>query len=196
MKNKVLFVHDGPRWKNSKNIQFGNSSDFDIFERYKYLGENVSFCMRVFKVPDTSSLTNLNEKGLFIHEVVPFNRPSKILNYLKAKNEIIKLVKSTDILIVRLPSTFGSIAYWAAKKYNKPVLVEVVACPHDSLSNHSFIGKIYSRFSVKKLKKIMQDSEYSIYVTNQFLQSRYPTKGKTIAISDVVLKKHSIQILN
>jgi glycosyltransferase involved in cell wall biosynthesis len=189
MAKKLLFVHDGPRWKDNKGNQYGNSSDIDIFQRYKYLADEVSFCMRVFLTDKLENLTDLNEQGLFINEIAAFNRPTKLHNFFKSRQKIQTYVDQADLIIVRLPSTIGSIAYWAAKRNNIPVLVEVVACPFDSLSNHSLLGKIYARFSVKKLRRIMLDSKFSIYVTSHFLQSRYPTNGSSLAISDVVLSK-------
>jgi len=189
MSKKLIYFHDGPVFKDENGVQFGNTFDLDMFERYQYLADKVEFCQRVLLKEDTEGFRNLNEEGLFTHEITPFNRPHTLHNYFKSKKKIHALVEEADLMIVRVPSTIGSIAYWHGRKTNKPILLEVVGCPWDSLSNHSTLGRIYARFSMKKQQKIAWDADYGIYVSEKFLQSRYPTQGKSAGISDVFLKK-------
>lgn len=190
---KVLFVHDGPRWKDSKGNQYGSKADLDMYARYMYLGDQVEFAMRVFKTDDTSKLINLNENGLHVKEIAPFNRPALLKNYFKSKQEIIRQVEEADVIVVRLPSTIGSVAVAHAKKIKKPYLVEVVVCPWDTLRNHGSLGKLYAPFSRNKLRKLVADAPYVIYVTKKFLQGRYPTKYGGVGISDVVLTNLPVQ---
>lgn len=190
---KVLFIHDGPRWKDKTGIQYGTATDADMYERYRYLGNKVEFVMRVFEITDHSMLLNLNNIGLFINPVLPFNRPGLLKNYFKSKKLIKKYVDKADILVIRLPSTIGSVALRYARKIGKPYLVEVVACPWDSLKNHSLLGVLYAPYSRFKLKKLVAESQFVIYVTDAFLQRRYPTKYQSAGISDVVLKNFPIQ---
>src|SRR5699024_9699785 len=95
-------------------------------------------------------------------------------------------LEKADALIARLPSETGNIAIQQAKKMNKPYLVEVVGCVWDSLWNYGSIqAKLYAPIAMKKMKKNVENAPYVIYVTNKFLQKRYPTKGKTENISNV-----------
>ncbi|MCX7548865.1 glycosyltransferase [Xanthomarina sp. F1114] len=185
---KTLFIHDGPRWRDKKGNQYGTAADIDMFARYKYLGDKVEFVMRVVPITDQLTLINLNDYGLHINSIIPFNRPGLLKNYFKSKTEIINQVDSADIIVVRLPSTIGSVALKYAKKINKPYIVEVVACPWDALSHHSFLGRLYAPFSKNKLKRLVSDAPYVIYVTKYFLQNRYPTKYHSTNISNVVLR--------
>lgn len=192
---KVLFVHDGPRFKDNNGVHFGGTADIDMLNRYRYFGDKVSFLMRVKEVSDTSKMVNLNEKDLFIVEVPSFNRPKLLINYFKAKKIIRQTILENDLIIIRLPSTIGSVAYRIAIKLKKPVLVEVVACPWDSLSNYSLLGKFYAPFARLKLKKIVKRAPFVTYVTNEFLQRRYPTSGTTCAVSDVMLNPVNADVL-
>lgn len=185
---KVLFIHDGPRWKDSDGTQYGTVADADMYKRYQYLGDKVEFVMRVFKVEDPSKLLNVNAIGLHINPIVPFNRPALLKNYFRSKQAIQKQVASADIIVVRLPSTIGSVALSYAKKINKPYIVEVVACPWDALTNHSRLGQLYAPFSKNKLKRLVADAPFVVYVTKYFLQKRYPNKFQSTNISNVVLK--------
>ena len=71
----------------------------------------------------------------------------------------------------------------------KPVLLELVACPFDSLWNKSVLWKLLAVPYYLSTKYITKESDYVVYVTDKFLQSRYPSEGKQINCSDVELKK-------
>ena len=195
MTKKVLFIHDGPRYKDINGIQYGGSNDIELFKRYHYLGDDIKFLMRVFLTKETNEMTNLNKAGLKIIEVPPFNRPLLIKNYYKSKKIISNAISNSDIILIRLPSTIGSVAYNIAKEQDKPILVEVVACPWDSLTNYSILGKVYAPFSMLKLKRITKKAAFVTYVTNTFLQKRYPSYGITSSFSDVILKQTDQTVL-
>lgn len=195
MDRKVLFVHDGPRWINAEGQHFGTMVDIEMYKRYQYLGKNVSFMMRLFK-KNNDSLININDYGLYIKPVVPFNRPTTLLNYRKSKLVIKEHVKNADVLVIRLPSTIGSVAMKIAMDLNKPFLVEVVACPWDSLRNHSLLGRLYAPFSKNKLRKLVFKAPFVNYVTKHFLQERYPNPNNSVGLSDVIIKNMPDSNLN
>src|SRR5690606_23050109 len=68
--------------------------------------------------------------------------------------------------------------------------------PFDALWNHSLVGKILAPIEYIKMRRNVKNSKYSVYVTNDFLQNRYPTQGNNINISNVYLKKIDDNILN
>jgi len=107
-----------------------------------------------------------------------------------------KAVLEHDCLIARLPSSAGYTAVRYAKKYHKSYLIEVVGCTWDALWNHSYKGKVLALPRYFDMKKSIKDAPYVIYVTNEFLQKRYPTKGKSIGCSDVVLPNISENVLD
>ncbi|MBK6732466.1 MAG: glycosyltransferase [Bacteroidetes bacterium] len=88
---------------------------------------------------------------------------------------------------MRLPSAAGVIATKFTKKYDKPLLAEMVACTFDGYWNYSWKGKLIAHYKLYSLKKVAYKLDYTIYVTEKFLQKRYPTKGSSVACSDVHL---------
>jgi glycosyltransferase involved in cell wall biosynthesis len=104
-------------------------------------------------------------------------------------------VINNDFIIARLPSNVGSAAIKYARKYKKPYLVEVVGCPWDAYWNHSLKGKILAPYSYLKLKRIVKEAPYVIYVTNEFLQKRYPTNGMSTNCSNVALTEFDDKVL-
>ena len=82
----------------------------------------------------------------------------------------------------------ASFAVKYAKKYKKPYMVEVVGCPWDAMINHSLIGKFLAPYEFLSLRHAVKQAPFVTYVTDKFLQGRYPTKGKSAGVSDVQLK--------
>lgn len=94
-------------------------------------------------------------------------------------------VRWADLCIVHLPSRNGYQVIRYCKKYGKPYLTVVCGCPWDALWNHGWKGKLMAPLEFFKLKRYQRTSPYSIYVTNEFLQNRYPSNGLTIGCSNV-----------
>jgi glycosyltransferase involved in cell wall biosynthesis len=185
--NSLLYVHDGPLrfYSNGQKIITDNILDLNL--RYSFLAKDVTFMYRGrytnIEMPENKIIPNINTI------IIPtFNHPAKLYNYFSACKKIKLQLRNFDCLIIRLPSSLGSVALRYARKYKIPYIVEVVACPWDVLFNYSFVGKIYAPFAYFKMKRNIKVSEYVIYVTQNFLQKRYPTIGKSVNISNVYLK--------
>lgn len=189
MNRKVLFVHDGPMYhEKTTNQYFGVHYDDKIVRRYVLLGDRVTFLMRLAEVsPERAKqLSPILEPKFSFIEIPNFKSiRTYFSNKKKAKSKIEEAVKTHDLLVIRLPSAAGTIAFKKAQELNKPVLVEFVACVFDALWNYDWRGKLLAHFKLRKYQKLMLQASHTIYVTNQFLQSRYPTKGKAIGCSDV-----------
>jgi glycosyltransferase involved in cell wall biosynthesis len=97
------------------------------------------------------------------------------------------LIKSYDIIATKAPSFVSSYAVKIAKKKQIPCYVELVGCPWDAFWNHSWKGKLVAPFMWYATKKAVKNAPYVLYVTNEFLQRRYPNTGRTINCSNVAL---------
>lgn len=109
--------------------------------------------------------------------------------YEKGFMQLLKDIFHADYVIVRLPSFIGICAVIVARIYMKPSLIELVGCPFDSLWNHSAKGKAAAPFIALLTRIIVRNSPFVLYVTERFLQRRYPTKGNTISCSNVLLSQ-------
>lgn len=190
---KVLFCHDGPLIKDELNNFYGTSHNNDTFSRYYNIADEQSVIMRVNKLSKTEAEQKLSKITVSPFEVIECPNLSNLKGMLSKKqkaNSIIKdqVIKS-DFIVARLPSIIGFIALDLAKKLKKPYLVEVVTCPWDAFWNHSFIGKLVAPFMYFATKRRVRDTKYAIYVTNEFLQRRYPTLGKSVNCSNVALNE-------
>ena len=194
---KLLFVHD-TKFKEDKkgNYYTDGSYSMEVWKRYLSFVDHLSVIARkeqtIYDVDYAQQHFNCFDKTKIEFIETP-DLSSSIKSFLdirkrKIRNEIIKkTVLNCNGVVARLPSSNGNIAIKFAKEFNKPYLVEVVGCAWDALWNHSYKGKILALPNYLAMKKSVKDAPYVIYVTNTFLQRRYPTNGKNICCSDVEL---------
>lgn len=122
-----------------------------------------------------------------IEEVSPLKR---FFRMNAEKKFIAKAIEDCDIVICR--------SWWGVdvcKRLNKPYMMEVISCTWDSYWNHSLMGKLVAIPFFIKQRKAVKEAPYVLYVTNEFLQRRYPTEGNQIGCSDVVLQETDKSVL-
>lgn len=196
---KVLFVHDGPMMTNiGKSLFYGVHYDDQLINRYSYFGREVCFLMRSKEigVNEANKYSLIQYKNFHFIEIPNFKSIRDYQKKTEATKIIHQAVEEHDVIIVRLPSAAGVIAFNYAKKKNKPVLVEFVACVFDALWNYDWRGKLLAHYKLRAYQKLMLRATHAIYVTNQFLQNRYPTRGKSIGCSDVEIAPLDEAVMN
>ena len=82
---------------------------------------------------------------------------------------------------------FVSVHYFfkLIKEYNKKYLYECIGDAWDAMWNHGIKGKILAPFAYHEQKMIAKNADFVLYVTDSFLQTRYPSKSPSIGVSDV-----------
>lgn len=196
---RVLFCHDGPLRKDENNNYYGTAHNDETFKRYYSIAEELAVVIRVQEILSDEASNRLSKIAVNPLEVSPCPNISSLKGQLLYKNSakiiISDEVKKSDYIVVRLPSLIGNIAIEMAQKHKKPYLIEVVACPWDAFWNHSLSGKFVAPFMYYITRKKVRNAPYAIYVTNRFLQKRYPTSGKNTNCSNVALTTFDDAIL-
>ena len=196
---KVLFIHDGPMMSSiEEDIFYGVHYNDTLIDRYTFFGDSVTFCMRLLKIEKKKGeqYTTINHSSFNFLEVPNFKSIKSYHQKSIAKQIIYTAVEQHDVLILRMPSAMAVIAYHYAKKIKKPIFIEVVACVYDALWNYNWKGKILAKYKMKRYQKLIKNASHVLYVTNKFLQKRYPTKGKQVGCSDVIIKSNNDEVLN
>ena len=193
---RVVFAHDHIFYKYNEHYYSTGGLSKEMLERYTSIFEEVVVVSRQkeIKLLDDKLTLASAERVTFIK--VPDFKSVKRYHLKRIASEVIKHeVINTDYVIAR-NSSIASIAIKYAKKYKKPYLVEVVCCSWDAIWNHSIKGKILAPYTYLKSKKEIKDAPYVIYVTNNFLQNRYQTKGKHTNCSNVALTEFDNKVLD
>lgn len=194
---KLLFVHDVKAVIYGDHV-FARSYGYSIWkERYLNVFEKATILTRNYQADkdmmgkiDLLSGENIrydDRIGMFKGPDIFFNR--------RAWNIVKEDVKKSDFVICRLDSFLGLMAIEVCRKSGKPYLIEVAGCAWDSFWNHGMAGKIIAPAMFIMTRRAIKKSKYVIYVTKSFLQSRYPTKGNQINVSNVKLYHNTANIL-
>jgi glycosyltransferase involved in cell wall biosynthesis len=131
-------------------------------------------------------------------ELLP-NINSPVARIFGARDAVTKInaeAGRSDALIVRGPSEFGMIAAKAFTLVNKPVAIEMSGCAFDHTWHHgSLTGKLYAPIKYLRARRMIKNADCVIYVTENFLQSRYPANGTSANASNVEIDAPSSAVL-
>lgn len=176
---KLVFIHSHKFRKiNGEYYSLGGLSN-DVIERYLEHCDYVIILARVITEDDFKN--NINYSKII-------NKKVKIIDYTRLSNKQIKeIITSADKVIARLPCVISLKGIRIAKKEKINYLIELVGCAWDSYWNHGLKGKIIAPWMFLFTKKAVKNAPRVLYVSNVFLQKRYPTNGEKIACSDVSL---------
>jgi len=97
----------------------------------------------------------------------------------KNRTEARRIIRSNllkaDVCIVRLPSQLGMLAIREAHSMGLPVAAEVAGCAWDAMFSHGTLaGKLYAPVMWLQTRHAVRTAQFVLYVTNKFLQKRYP----------------------
>ena len=176
--NNLILLNDGKLYTD------GNT--YGILKRFSYLGE-LKICAQKCPQKDLARMDThldfLSEKDLTYIEKSRMFVPIKTLNILRTE-----VIKADLIIGYQSPCVNAEAALKYAKQYDKKYMSYVVACAWDGFWNHGILGKLCAPYRYLRLRHTIMNSDYALYVTNDFLQSRYPNNGIKIGCSDVIIK--------
>lgn len=195
---RVAFIYDHKYYINNKKVY--SSGAFTTISWRRYLTH----------FEELTVVGNLEYKRINIHELNSCTHPKVNFRFVPAINsatsylksfftdfqELKDIIKQHDACIIRMPGLMSANAIKICKKLNKPFAVEAVGCPWDAYWNY---GKIQARLIAPlafwQMKKWIAKSPMVLYVTKDFLQSRYPTSGISTNASNVMLSLMEENIL-
>lgn len=163
-------------------------------KRYKYFGD-LTFASYKKEV-DLSKQSPLDTQDVKFEFFIKENTlKNLIFCHKKNKRHMENCVKNADIVVAHLPSSIGQMAVKYAKKYKKPYFIGVVGCAWDAYWNYNWKGKVMAPFLFLQMRHTIKKAEYVFYVTQLFLQKRYPSTGVNIGCSNVEINQPSNAIL-
>jgi len=180
---------------------FGMTLNYNFFkERYLTMYDSVIVATRVKKfsnVKGAEGYKKLNGRNVEFYPIKSYKEiPDAIKNRGKIINELKEVIDSVDVVIIRMPSILGNIASEICRKTNKKYIIEMVACAWDGYINHrNVFGKVVAPIIFLNTRACVRKASNVLYVTNKFLQRRYPTKSNQIGCSDVVLNEVDKSVL-
>ncbi|RZF58887.1 glycosyltransferase family 4 protein [Sphingobacterium corticibacterium] len=207
---KVLFVHDHRFAYIDNDYYSPGGLPNTVWSRY------LNYFQEVVVLGRTLTENNKEKLTMSSRDRVTF----ELLNYLEAhantyryksrvKQDIKNIIEKHNInaVVARLPSELGYAVIDVCREIKLPYAVEVVACAYDAIANYRFTPwynyrnlaiKILAPFSYRKMRRYVGGAEHVIYVTENFLQIRYPANSTAIVsyASNVELPNFEENVLN
>ena len=179
-----LFIHDHKFPKGNGSYYYSYGFDKEFFSRYLSIFDELEVIGRQVEARDATK----KDSNIIQSDISFFTFKSlKQLLSKKTRNVFKNKIIQSEYVVIRVPSIFGLYGAFIARKYNKPYIIEVVGCAWDAII-HKGSSKIFAATIITYLTKlIVKKANYVIYVTEEFLERRYPTKGNYIACSNVTL---------
>lgn len=189
---KIIYIHDHKFIESSNCYYSEGKFTTEVFSRYDVFNSKINVISRVVKIDGENNLNLIANENVNFKPVKGLGLSSVLVkNFFYNLNFIMKEVKTSDALIVRLPSFLGIFTLLINLIYRKKYFIEFVGDPKEALlmskTKVNFLFKIFveiftilNRFFVKK-------SHGVIYVTKYDLQKRYPANNLQSYASNVEL---------
>lgn len=188
---KLLFVHDGTlKYDTNTGKYYGTAVTPNSLSRYKHMSDDISIMIRTYPFLEGESRERYMEipsEYKIIHVDNYMSLKGWLFNRGRVKKELERIIKEMDLIVCRFSGETGKIAAGICHKLSKPYIIECVGCAWDAFWNYNWKGKLIAPYMTITQKRIIKRAPYVIYVTDKFLQKRYPTNGKSIGASNVEL---------
>ena len=172
---------------------FGNQfwlKYLDVFDSIRVLGVEIK------KYLDNGALSKITDARIDI-EIIPNNtHPKEFINDFKIKRVLRDEIKKADAIIIKPALRKGMMAIKIAEAFNKPYMIDMTGDIHLTLStNPSILKRMYSSYLYRRIVKTIANAPFGIYVTEKYLQKKYPIKGQIAGITDTVIDEIDENIL-
>lgn len=199
---KLVYLHSAEKVKQDSHGRLYTDGSYNdkVWQRYLKISTNITFIARKDSVSYNDAELDANYHKIHnnVQTIFVENRhssPMTMLNFAKRRKNTLTIQENLDsanLLIIRMDCSEGYVAAKYAKKIGLPYSVDVVSCAWDSLWNYSLVGKIIAPIRYLKMRYVVRNAEAVLYVTEKYLQSRYPSNGLTEGCSDVMLSSSDI----
>jgi hypothetical protein len=153
---------------------------YDFYREYLDVFDSVRVISRAFPVPCVEpNFLPVEGPGVEFYTMPGYKGPFGFLgNFVKVRERAKGATVSPDSAVLfRLPSQVAnSVEYWLSRR-RLPYAVEVVADPYDVLgpaANRHVVAPIARRYFTRKLQQQCRRAIAVSYVTQSYLQNRYP----------------------
>lgn len=183
-------LHYQGRFYNAKSSSF-----FDRFTANLKKGEKLNIYMRRKEITDPSMIPSLMEvstEKIEFHEMPSF---WNITKWLRIYNMIKDIIGNTEFAYLRAEGIYGAIAGYFCIKRGVKYMVVMPADPEVGLKEHGVIGHIIAFFHTRLVKNVVKKADYAYYVTQSYLQNKYPSDGVVLGCSDVQLDPIEDEVL-
>ncbi|MFP4601186.1 MAG: glycosyltransferase [Persicimonas sp.] len=198
---RAVFVHENCFYRTADGAVYSETGfSYRVWERYLEVFDELVVIGRAGPAPEGLAAQEsgyLSSGPGVTFRFVPNIKTPKgfVAKRAEARGQICECLERADALIAR-SSTTGLLGVKIARELAKPYLIEMVGCPLRAYWHHgSALGKLLAPVEALQTRLAVRDAPFVLYVTERFLQKNYPTRGRSIACSDVELPPQTAGVL-
>ncbi len=162
----------------------------DVFTDVRVLGEPMK------KYLDPRSFVTMTDKRISVRILKANKTPRDFVYDREIKKQLCEEIANSEAVLIKPSSRKGMMAIRIAKQLEKPYMIELTGDIHNALSQgERLLGRIYAPFLYRQIKHSICDCKFGLYVSDEYLQRRYPIVGKTCGCSNVVIPEIEDEVL-
>lgn len=193
-----LFCHYLPICKDINGVYCSTTMTDTFFARYFCVVDELIVATRVYQIDTTYQEAHQEKISLNSVRIVEFPNLSTIRGVLfemkNAEKRLYEEAQKCDLYFLR-GGLIALLGRKVIKRLKRPFLVESAGCAWDEYWNYSLSGKLLAPYMEFMAKKMTKEASHVVYVTEKWLQERYPTKGISTHASNVMLQNVEISAL-
>lgn len=164
----------------------------DVFDTIHVIGEPVKAYL------DNGTMVELTDKRITVDIIPSVERPKELINYHKVAKYLEKIIRreKSSAFLVKPSSRKGLFAIKCCEKYKKPYMIEMTGDVKTTLDErNSILFSLYGSYLYNRTLKGIRNCKFGLYVTEQYLQSKYPISGVMCGCTDSIIPKPEDNIL-
>lgn len=192
----AIFIHDSIFYPHAGQMWAPGAPDRTSWEPYLEVFDRLTVAGRLRPSTPPPGASRADRPGVNFVALPDLASPTRWLTHMpRALRQLDALIAPADLVIART-SVLGNLAAFCALRAQKKLLLEVVGCPLGAYWHHGSIsGKIYAPLAALQTRALAARAPFVHYVTRHYLQRRYPSKGRTLALSDARIEPPSRAVL-
>lgn len=194
----ALFVHDGPLYKDKDGVYCSTNITEEMLSRYFCVADEIRVLIRTSQIDKTyreANLQKIDNQKIKVTELGNIVSIKGLLQKNKLRKRLEPIVDECDLVFLRLPGITCNVVADICRQQNKQYLVEVGGCAWDAYWHHGVLGKLVAPYMEHAEKKTTQSASFATYVTQKWLQERYPCHCDSIEASNVYLPEQDEKVL-
>lgn len=180
----VSFFHSTPMRRALDGSFYAIALNAGSWDRYLRHFDRVIVAMPT----ERGSVEGRNKLNAPAVEIMPLSARGglhrRLVGLIRLGRQVRGAVDASDAVVARLPSWVGVAACREARRQNKPYAVEVVGCAWSAYWYHSLPGKVLAPLNFVAMRAAVRRATSVLYVTDKYLQRRYPTRARWWAASN------------
>ncbi len=187
---KGVFIFEKRIFKNPAGIYFDPVFTDRVLSRYTSVVDELYIIARVDRLdlPDVEiekKYSRITLPNVHVVEIDNVLSPCGLLKVPAMRRRILDCLSDADVVFVRTPTIWQQMVTSWAKKHGKRCILEVGADAWATYWHEGWKGRPMAIFMELSTKQVARSATHVLYVTERWLQEKYPTSGDSIACSDV-----------